>query len=316
MTDNIGALIVDLDGDLELTESDRARLVHPGCAGVILFSRNYHDRNQLHVLTNAIKQLRVPELFICVDQEGGRVQRFREGFTRLPPAAAFGTMYDEDQEEAVSAAHHCGAVMVEELRECGIDFSFAPVLDVTQAHSEVIGDRAFHYDPMIVAELAGAFIDGMRKAGMPAVGKHFPGHGGVAEDSHQCLPCDHRTLDALRKCDLVPYRKLLDRLSGVMTAHVHYDAINERVPAYSSYWLHAVLRGELGFTGAIFSDDLSMQGAVTEQTITERAEQALNAGCDYLILCKDRMAVDDVLEGCAALTDRNAYRDSFYASLA
>jgi len=307
-----GALVIDLDGDLTLIDSDYARLEHPGIGGVILFARNYSDRDQLQELTATIHKIRKPRLFVCVDQEGGRVQRFRDGFTRLPAAATFGELFDTDPDAAQATARHFGRVMAAELRACGIDFSFAPVLDVGRVASDVIGDRAFHHDPRAVSTLAGAFIAGMHEADMPAIGKHFPGHGGVSADSHQCLPCDERMLDEIRDCDLLPYRELMTALAGVMTAHVHYEKINEQVPAYSSYWLQEVLRGELGFNGAVFSDDLSMQGAVTDQPAAARAERALRAGCDFLIVCNDRPAVDAILAGTSGIASASRFREQFH----
>ena len=290
-----GPLIVDLDGDLSLSRPDRERLRHPRVGGVILFSRNFEDRPQLKSLTGEIKTLRSPALLITVDQEGGRVQRFRGRFTRLPPARACGRLYDTDPRAAKQLAYQTGLVMARELTECGVDLSFAPVLDVLSHDSEVIGDRAFHSDPEAVHFLAQAYINGMAEAGMGSIGKHFPGHGGIGADSHVCTPEDGRSMAELRACDLLPYMSLGSRLSGVMLAHVLYTAINPAVPSYSSFWIRDVLKEEIGFKGAVFSDDLSMAGA-GEEPLIERCRMALQAGCDLLPVCNDLDAVDRLLD--------------------
>lgn len=292
----LGGLILDLDGDLEMTPDDRERLLHPGCGGVILFSRNYQDRQQLQELVASIHRLREAPLLVCVDQEGGPVQRFRKEFTALPAAAVLGALYDRDRAQGLVAARRCGWVMACELRQTGVDFSFAPVLDVARAGSEVIGERAFHAAHGAVAQLAGAFVDGMSHAGMAAVGKHFPGHGGVSGDSHHCLPCDPRDLEALQTRDLLPYLELQQELTGIMTAHVLYEQITPDVPCYSRYWLQDVLRRKIGFGGVVFSDDLSMRGAVTDREIEHRADDAFDAGCDFVLVCNDRAAAGRVLE--------------------
>ncbi len=295
----LGPLIVDLDGELTLSDRDRERLRHPGVGGVILFTRNFADCDQLRSLTREIKALRSPELLITVDQEGGRVQRFRDGFARLPPAAVCGRLYDTDPGAASRLAHDIGLVMAGELIECGVDLSFAPVLDVLQCDSRVIGDRAFHSDPEAVSILALACIDGMEEAGMRSIGKHFPGHGGTGTDSHTSLPEDGRSIAALRECDLVPYRSLAGRLRGVMLAHVRYGDIDPRVPSFSPFWIHDVLESEIGFRGVVFSDDLSMAGAGNEP-LHARCASALRAGCDLLLICNDRPAVDALLQGTRA----------------
>lgn len=289
-----GPLIVDLDGGVSLSRADRIRLQSPLVGGVILFSRNFEDRPQLRALTREIKALRTPELLITVDQEGGRVQRFRGRFTRLPPAAACGVLYDSRPRAGRQLAHDIGLVMASELIECGVDLSFAPVLDVLSRDSRVIGDRAFHSDPEAVHWLALSCMEGMQEAGMGCVGKHFPGHGGVDADSHTCLPEDSRDLEALRACDLLPYMSLGSRLQGVMLAHVLYTTINARIPGYSTFWIHDVLREEIGFRGVVFSDDLSMAGA-GDEPLTDRCRAALQAGCDLLPVCNDLDAVDRFL---------------------
>lgn len=290
----LGPLIIDLEGDLALTHGDRARLRHPAVGGVILFRRNYQHRDQLRALTADIKALRHPPLLITVDQEGGRVQRFQDGFTRLPRAARCGDRYDRDAAEGERLAHAIGLVMASELIACGVDLSFAPVLDVLTHDSEVIGDRAFHAHPAAVEQLASSYIRGMHDAGMGTVGKHFPGHGGVGGDSHTCLPEDDRTMAALRVCDLRPYTSLHARLQGVMLAHIRYGGIEERIPSYSSFWIQEVLRGEIGFRGAVFSDDLTMAGA-GDDALIDRCRAALTAGCDLLPICNDVPTVDRLL---------------------
>lgn len=291
----LGPLVVDLDGDLSLSGRDHERLRHPQVGGVILFARNFADRDQLRDLTREIKALRSPELLVAVDQEGGRVQRFRNGFTRLPPAAACGRLHDADPAEGRRLAHDVGLVMAGELIDCGVDLSFAPVLDVLQCDSRVIGDRAFHSDPRTVEVLAAACIDGMEEAGMGSVGKHFPGHGGTGADSHTSLPEDGRSLEALRNCDLLPYRSLAGRLRGVMLAHVRYGQVDPGIPSFSPFWIGEVLRGEIGFGGVVLSDDLTMTGAGSEP-LNERCSAALRAGCDLLLICNDRAAVDTLLQ--------------------
>lgn len=309
----LGPLIVDLTGDLSLSATDRKRLTSPLVGGVILFTRNFEDRPQLRELVAEIKALRSPELLITVDQEGGRVQRFKGRFTRLPPAAACGRRYDEDHGAGTALAHDLGLVMAAELMACGVDLSFAPVLDVLSCDSRVIGDRAFHSDSDAVYALAGACIDGMHEAGMSCVGKHFPGHGGVGADSHTCLPEDDRGMAALRDCDLLPYMSLYGRLQGVMLAHVLYKTINANIPSYSSYWISDVLREEIGFKGVVFSDDLNMAGA-GELSLTERCRAALKAGCDLLPVCNDLKSVDRVLRE-AEQSELNIDKTAAVASL-
>lgn len=290
-----GHLIIDLDGDLALSRRDQVRLQHPRVGGVILFSRNFEDRGQLRALTADIKALRSPPLLITVDQEGGRVQRFKGRFTRLPSAGACGRLYDSNPKAAKQLAYHVGLIMARELIDCGVDLSFAPVLDVLSHDSEVIGDRAFHSDPEAVHFLAYACIKGMQDAGMGSVGKHFPGHGGVGADSHVCTPEDGRSMTELRNSDLLPYMSLGNRLAGVMLAHVLYTAINPSIPSYSSFWIRDVLKEDVGFKGVVFSDDLTMAGA-GEEPLLGRCHKALRAGCDLLPVCNDLKAVDELLD--------------------
>jgi beta-N-acetylhexosaminidase len=282
-----GPAVIDVVG-LALTDDDRKRLVHPSTGGVILFSRNYQDAQQLIALTEEIERLREPALPICVDHEGGRVQRFREGFTLLPPMRELGRLWDRDRPAGRAAARAAAYVAAAELAAHGIDFSFAPVLDLDFGSSSVIGDRALHYDPTAVGALGAGLIQGFADAGMAAVGKHFPGHGFCEADSHLAVPRDERKFAELWKKDLVPYKPAIEAgMAAVMPAHVIYPQVDPEPAGYSKYWLQEVLRGKLGFDGLIFSDDLSMEGASTAGGIPERARAALGAGCDMVLLCND-----------------------------
>jgi len=290
----LGPLMIDVEG-CELTAADRELLAHPLVGGIILFSRNYHDREQVRELNRQIRAVRSPGLLIAVDQEGGRVQRFREGFHVLPPLRWLGHEYDADPARGRQLALQCARLMAIELLDVGVDFSFAPVLDIDRGLCEVIGDRAAHPDPESVAALGLAYMQGMRQAGMVAVGKHFPGHGGVVGDSHCVLPEDRREYTDLLD-DMRPYRSLIaDGLRGVMMAHIRYPAVEQAIASFSSYWMEVVLRGELGFGGAIFSDDLSMAGADIGGSPAERAALALAAGADMALICNARAAVEAVL---------------------
>jgi beta-N-acetylhexosaminidase len=263
---------------------------------VILFSRNYRDVAQVTALTAAIRAARSPHLLIAVDHEGGRVQRFREGFTRLPPARLLGRRYDEDRRGGLALAHSAGWLMARELRAVGVDFSFAPCVDLDYGVSEIIGDRAFHAEPDAVAALAAAYMSGMREAGMAAVAKHFPGHGAVIADSHVALPVDRRKFVDL-ETDIRPYRLLIENnLAGVMGAHVVYPGVDELPASLSRHWITGVLRGEMGFHGCVFADDLSMAGAAALGGVIQRVELAFAAGCDVLPICNDRQAVKSVLD--------------------
>jgi beta-N-acetylhexosaminidase len=275
----------------ELNAEDRELLCHPLVGGVILFSRNFDTPEQLSRLTGEIHALRQPPLLIAVDHEGGRVQRFREGFTRLPAMRFLGNLWDKDRDQAKRAARAVGFVLAAELRACGVDLSFTPVLDLDYGLSSVIGDRALHRKPEAVARLAEALIEGLAQAGMSGIGKHFPGHGHVAADSHLAIPVDDRSIVELAGADLAPYGLMSGKLGGVMPAHVIYQQVDRDKPAgFSSYWLKQVLRGELRFEGAIFSDDLSMEGAKVAGGIVPRASAAWDAGCDVVLVCNDRPA--------------------------
>jgi len=291
----LGPLLLDLEGQ-SLTAEEREILRDPRVGGVILFSRNYESRAQIAALTAAIHALRSPRLLITVDHEGGRVQRFRAGFTVLPPAAAFGQAFDAAPEAALYLAEEAGWLLAAELRAVGVDFSFAPVLDLAACASHVIGDRAFHASPHAVSRLAQAVLRGMREAGMAAVGKHFPGHGSVAADSHHELPVDPRPYAEIRAADLIPFHHLAQRgIDAIMPAHVLYPAVDAVPPGFSRRWIQGVLRDELGFSGVVVSDDLSMAGAGGMGTPAERATAALAAGCDLLLVCNDRPAALAVL---------------------
>ncbi|MCX7192217.1 MAG: beta-N-acetylhexosaminidase [Proteobacteria bacterium] len=293
----LGPVMLDVAGT-QLTDEDVARLRHPLVGGVILFKRNYESPAQLTALTTAIRALRPVPLLIAVDHEGGRVQRFREGFTRIPPMRELGKIWDKHPQRARHLAHQTGYVMAAELRGCGVDFSFTPVLDVDYGQSSVIGDRAFHSDPQAIAELAHHLLLGLKMAGMHTVGKHFPGHGFVAADSHLSIPVDEREFVDIELCDLVPFRQMiLFGLTAVMPAHVIYPKVDSRPAGFSPVWLKEILRGQLGFEGCIFSDDLSMEGATVGGNIVQRAAAALNAGCDMVVVCNKPESADELLRG-------------------
>ncbi len=297
----LGPVVLDPTGPA-LTEDDRRRLLHPAAGGVILFTHNFQNTLQLIELTKEISSLRTPELPICVDHEGGRVQRFAEGFTAIPPMRRLGVLWDRDREAALRAAHAVGTVIAAELGAHGLDFSFTPVLDLDYGASSVIGHRAFHYDPTAVGALAAQLIEGLAGAGMAAVGKHFPGHGFVAADSHHAVPTDPRPVRDLLKMDVAPYRAAIAAgLAAVMPAHVIYPEADAEPAGYSRYWLQEVLRGKLGFDGLIFSDDLAMEGASTAGGVPERAKAALAAGCDQVLLCQNPKGQEALLESLASV---------------
>ncbi len=280
-----GPVMIDLEGKT-LLPSEHALLAHPRVGGVILFTRNYQDITQLKTLIVDIRAAAKKPLLLTVDHEGGRVWRFNDGFTKLPPSKRYGDMFQQDPEEALKLAHNAGWVMATELLDCGIDFSLAPVLDLDKGMSEVIGDRSFGRDPLVVSELAKAFIQGMNAVGMRATGKHFPGHGGCALDSHIAQPVDNRSLDALLADDLIPFANLSGLLSAVMPAHITYTAVDSVPAGFSRRWLQDILRQQLAFKGAIISDCLSMKGAAIGGDFVVRAQMAIDAGCDMVILCQ------------------------------
>lgn len=272
-------------------------LAHPLVGGVILFSRNYVDVEQLFALTHAIHALRTPPLLIAVDHEGGRVQRFREGFTRLPPARLIGGGYAQDADGAGELAETAGWLMAAELAAAGVDFSFAPVVDLDVGVSDIIGDRAFHRDPNAVAALARLWITGVRRAGQAAVAKHFPGHGSVAPDTHAQVVADRRVYKRIAAADLTPFRRMIAfDVAAIMMAHIVYPAVDDAPASLSRRWIRDELRGRLGFGGAVFCDDLSMRGVAALADTATIARRALAAGCDMLPICNDRAAVERLLE--------------------
>jgi len=293
-------VVLDVAG-LTLNADDRRRLLHPLTGGLILFSRNWESRRQLTELTAEIKAIR-PDMLICVDHEGGRVQRFRsDGFTHLAPMRSLGELWMKDALTATDAATAAGLVLGAELRACGVDLSFTPVLDLDHGPSGVIGDRAFHRDARVVTMLAKSLMHGLLLAGMSNCGKHFPGHGYVRADSHHEVPIDNRSLKAILAEDARPYEWLSTALASVMPAHVIYPKVDPHPAGFSARWLQGILRTDLGFTGAVFSDDLSMEGAKVAGGHVDAALAALNAGCDMVLLCNQSLdggaAVDALLDG-------------------
>lgn len=298
----LGPLMVDVAGT-ELTGEDRRVLAHPLVGSVILFTRNFDCLAQLESLVREIRGIRKPPLLVTVDHEGGRVQRFRSGFTELPPQRAIGRVYDLDPEAGRRLAWQCGWLLAAELRAACIDLSFTPCVDLDHGVSEVIGDRAYHRNADVVATLAVACMQGMRTAGMAATAKHFPGHGAVVADSHKSLPVDRRPLAELGE-ELLPYRRLVaNGLASIMVAHVLFPEVDAAPAGFSRRWIQQELRWGLGFTGAVFSDDLSMGGAAFAGTVPERARRALAAGCDILSICNDRGAVLATLDELAGEAD-------------
>ncbi|MBT8086370.1 MAG: beta-N-acetylhexosaminidase [Woeseia sp.] len=286
----LGPVMLDIEGTA-LTPADRELLREPAVGGVILFSRNYQSPSQLNDLVSDIRALRRPPLLIAADYEGGRVQRFRDGFTAIPTMRSLGRHFDSDPDEAVTMSRTCGWLIGAELRSMGIDLSFAPCVDLDWGVSEVIGDRSFHRKPQVVSKLALALIRGMRDAGMAAVAKHFPGHGAVVADSHDKLPVDRRPYSVLLD-DMQPYEKLTQHrvLAGVMTSHIVYSEMDALPAGFSPYWIKDQLRKQVGFDGAVFSDDLSMKATAQYGTMSQRAHLALVAGCDMVLICNDRPA--------------------------
>ncbi len=291
----MGPVMLDVEG-LSLTQLEKQKINHPNTGAVILFSRNYSSPEQVEELIRQIRQARKGDILIAVDQEGGRVQRFQTGFSRLPPASC----YEKHPELAESA----GWLMATELLALGVDFSFAPVLDVDCGVSEIIGNRSFSQDPLQAAKLAGLFRTGMKKAGMAATGKHFPGHGAVALDSHLTLPIDERPLQAIYDKDILPFKQLIDDgLEAIMPAHVVYQQVDSLPAGFSSLWIQSILRQQLKFDGVVFSDDLSMKGAEVIGDFKQRAEKALAAGCDMVLVCNNPGAAEQVLEAIPVTTD-------------
>lgn len=291
----IGPIMLDLQG-LELTPEEHEMLLHPYVGGVILFSRNYQSPEQVSALSASIRKVK-SNILIAVDQEGGRVQRFQDGFATIPSMCHVGQQYDRDVQKACKYAQVCGWMMATEIIAVGVDFSFAPVLDLDKHLSAVIENRSFHRDPAAVIMLAHYFIRGMNRAGMAAVGKHFPGHGSVSSDSHVELPVDERALELIERQDLIPFVHLKDELAGIMPAHILFPKIDVKMlVGFSPQWLKEILRQKIGFSGAILSDDLSMEGAKYLGAISRRAQFALTAGCDMILICNDRQAVENILD--------------------
>lgn len=292
---SLGPVMLDVVGT-ELCADDIRRLQHPLVGGVILFKRNYASNAQLKALTASIHAVRQPPLLIAVDHEGGRVQRFKAGFTKIPPMREFGKIWDRNPKQAKALATDAGWILAAELRAHGVDFSFTPVLDMDYGDSLVIGDRAFHLDPRAINDLAFALMQGLKKAGMGAVGKHFPGHGFVVADSHVSMPVDEREFDQIAQHDMQTFRMLIDDgIPAIMPAHVIYPAVDDKPAGFSEKWLQKILRERLGFNGAIFSDDLSMMAATAGGDVTTRVLTALNAGCDMVLLCNQPALADELL---------------------
>jgi beta-N-acetylhexosaminidase len=292
-------VVIDVLG-ATLTEDDLARIRHPAAGAVILFARNYENPEQLAALTADIERQREPALPVCVDHEGGRVQRFKAGFTAIPPMRTLGRQWDRDREKGRELATSIGYIIASELGAHGVDFSFAPVLDLDYGGSSVIGDRALHFDPTAVGALGACLVRGLANGGVAAVGKHFPGHGYAEADSHVAVPRDDRPFRDIVKKDIVPYKAVIDAgLAGVMPAHVIYPQVDAQPAGYSAHWLQEVLRTQLGFQGLVFSDDLSMEGAAVAGGPPERARAALAAGCDMVLLCNDPKGLDTLLASLA-----------------
>jgi beta-N-acetylhexosaminidase len=298
--------MIDLVGT-SINDQERELLLHPQTGGVILFTRNFESIAQIQQLISDIHSVREPHLLIAIDHEGGRVQRFHEGFTRLPPAQIYGQIFDNNAEQGRSMSEQAGWLMAVELRAIGVDFSFAPVLDLAHGVSGIIGDRAFHANADTAATLAYAFMHGMSQAGMQAVGKHFPGHGGVVEDSHLALPTDSRDYATLKRKDIHIFEHMIKNgLPAIMPAHVIYDKVDDKPAGYSSVWLQDILRTQLGFQGVIFSDDLTMEAACIAGSYDERAKQALDAGCDMVLVCNHTEGAAEVLRSLEDYSDPTA----------
>ena len=290
---NFAPIMMDVSA-YSLTDTERVQLAKPSIGGVILFSRNFESVDQIKALIMSIRAIK-PNLLIAVDHEGGRVQRFKTGFTHLPAMSKLGDVYDKDPDLATRQAFSCGFVLAHELLAIGVDFSFAPVLDVDYSQSSVIGDRAFHSNPKVITILAGSLISGMHEAGMKCVGKHFPGHGYVAADSHLDLPIDDRSMVDLTS-DMAPFKELVGQdLDAVMPAHVVYSKVDENPAGFSEKWIKQILQKQLGFGGVVFSDDLSMQGAFFIKDIYNRVRVSLESGCDMVLICNHPEMVAEVI---------------------
>ncbi len=295
MTTSLGPIMMDLKG-LTIDQEEAELLQHPLVGGVILFTRNFENINQVSALVKAIHNIRTPHLLVSVDHEGGRVQRFHKGFTRIPPMRMFGEIFDKDQQQALKLTQDAGWLLASELRACGIDFSFTPVLDLAKLSSKIIGDRGFHTNTRTITRLALSLMKGLESAGMSAVGKHYPGHGSVKGDSHLVLPVDDRSFEQIEKHDLEPFAAMVrNRIPSLMPAHIIYTKVDDKPAGFSKKWLKDILRDYLGFQGVIFSDDLSMAGAEFAGGYYDRAVMALDAGCDMLLVCNHPEAVKEII---------------------
>ena len=291
---NLGPIMMGLSG-FELNNLEKVQLLKPSIGGVILFTRNFKDIHQVKALIAAIRSLK-SDLLIGVDHEGGRVQRFRKGFTHLPAMSKFGLVYDENSQMATEKVFSCGWILATELLQLGIDFSFTPVLDLDYGNSSAIGDRAFHSDPEVVTELAGSLMDGIHQAGMKCVGKHFPGHGYVKDDSHYNLPVDERPIEEIRR-DMSCFKGMIDKgLDAIMMAHVLYSKIDDKPSGFSSKWIKDILKTEWRFDGVVFSDDLSMNGAHFIENNIERVRLSLESGCDMVLICNHPEFINEVID--------------------
>lgn len=297
MAASIGPVIIDLMS-FTLSVEERELLQHPLVGGVILFTRNFENPGQLKALCQTIRAARTTPLLIAVDQEGGRVQRFREGLISIPPMGDLGRLYDSNEKEALLSAEEYGLIMASELLSLGLDLSFAPVLDLNKdLNNAVVGDRAFHRQPKSVIALASALIKGMNKAGMAATGKHFPGHGSVSIDSHQDMPIDHRDFQTVLQDDLIPFTHFIQQgINAIMAAHILFPEIDDKPVGFSRRWLKEILKHQLHFKGMIFSDDLNMEGASKMGGYPERALTALDAGCDMILICNNRSGAINILD--------------------
>ena len=290
----MAGVLIDIEG-FKLTDRDRGRLGNPACVGVIFFSRNYVSKEQIKDVIQEIRELRSDPLLVCVDQEGGRVQRFRDGFTRIPPMAYVGQIWDKEQKQGLELSRALGVILGSELREIDVDLTFAPVLDLNRKNSSVIGDRSFHRAPEVVTVLAEQFMLGLREVGIRSVGKHFPGHGGISEDTHTERAIDPRSFKEIDAEDLQPFRVLSQNLDGVMPAHVTFPDVDSIPACFSSVWLKDILREALGFKGLVFSDDLSMHAATQMGPPVIRANKAVDAGCDVVLVCNSPDDADAIL---------------------
>lgn len=293
----IGPVMLDV-ASTKLQAEDEQLIASDLCGGLILFARNFESAEQVFELTSAIKAIK-PNIIIAVDQEGGRVQRFKDGFSILPPLASLGRLYQNDPQLSREFAADLGELMALEIQSVGCDISFAPVLDLGFQESRVIGDRAFSTDGQVISEIGSAYISGMRNGGMAATAKHFPGHGSIEADSHFEIPYDERGFAEIEQNDLVPFANLKEQYAAVMPAHIIYSQVDEHPAGFSSAWLQTILRQKVGFDGVIFSDDLSMKGAHVAGNFAQRAERALSAGCDMVLVCNDREATEQVMDSLA-----------------